>query len=298
MPNEAILEQIARRTAVVRESVRAVSQGYCPAFFLHGPAGHGKSHAVIAQLDDDPGPKKWIHHNSHVTAAALCEALYYGSDRVHLFEDCEHLYKDKIAAGLLRSACAATCGKIRLVTYETKRKLYRFAFDGGIIIVSNESLAKHGVLGAIASRFGPVNWRLSPEEIVAVIERSADSGYAVKGQQISAAECHEVAGFLTEQLDAAKQIDLRSYFAHALPAYCSWRNGNTTAHWTDVVIAKLQGEIQVERRDERLDRERLIARQCFDSGNDTIERLSKWNAATGKGKQAFYDRLNEAQANA
>ncbi|WP_254509037.1 hypothetical protein [Anatilimnocola floriformis] len=152
---------------------------------------------MIAQLDDDPGPKKWIHHNSHVTAAALCDALYYGSDRVHLFEDCEHLYKDKIAAGLLRSACAATCGKIRLVTYETKRKLYRFAFDGGIIIVSNESLA-----------------------------------------------------------------------------------------------------IQVERRDERLDRERLIARQCFDSGNDTIERLAKWNAATGKGKQAFYDRLKEINADA
>lgn len=292
------LESLNKRAATVRDMVRSVARGYTHAAFIYGPGGHGKTHAVVTELNEYPGPGKWVHHNSHCTPAALRDALALDRDKIHVFDDMESLYKDNTAAGLLRSACSSAKGQPRLVTYETAKETVRFHFSGGVIIVSNESLKNNGVLGAIASRFRPIEWKLSRDEIAALITESAKGGAIVGDWQLRPAECRPVAEWLVAELRAGNpSIDLRTWFDHAIPLILQSRAGHLSQPWQDVLQAKLVGEVKPERLSERMDRQREIAVECFRCGRNINERLKLWQEATGKGKNAYYRVLNVAKAN-
>jgi hypothetical protein len=250
---------------------------------------------VSEQLNKKPGPRKWRHWNSRMTARALVEHLFAARHEVHLFEDMEDLYKDKTSAGILRSACSSVRGGPRRITYTTMTVAFDFVFTGGVIVISNEDLSRHGVLGAVASRMRPLLWQLRPDEIVAIIRDGAAKGYTHRGHVITAAECQEVADFVIAEMQSGK-VDLRTYFDHALPSYSYWKHTKAPdVHWTDVVKSKIVGEPVIERRHDRVERERVIACECYRDGATCEGRLELWKRRTGWSKQAFYNRLNEAK---
>jgi len=294
-PNTGPLDRVQRLAKVIAARVDEVVSGDVPSFFLYGPGGHGKSHAVSMQLDRKPGPGKWLHWNSRMTPRALVEHLSIFRDAVHLFEDMEDLYKDKTSAGILRSACASVRGAPRRITYTTARGSFDFVFEGGVIVISNEDPSGNGVIGAVASRMRPLLWQLRPDEIVSIIRDAATKGYTHRGHLIPPAECHEVAEYIIGAMQSGK-VDLRTYFDHALPSYWYWKHAKAPAvHWTDVVKSKIVGEPVIEQRHDRVEREREIACRCFDEGNTTQARLDLWKKRTGWNKQAFYNRLKEGK---
>ena len=143
------------RLKLLCDQVAAVAQGYTNAMFLYGPGGLGKTHHVTTQLEALCG-KSWRHHTAYSTPKALMMALTEYPDSVHLFEDCERLYKTDVAASLLRAACGSPKQKDRWVTYETAHETLRILFRGGLVIVSNENISRtKGPLAAVASRFRP-----------------------------------------------------------------------------------------------------------------------------------------------
>jgi hypothetical protein len=65
-------------------------------------------------------------------------------DQVHVLEDCEALFADKNACGVLRSALWGQTntqhGQERLVTWRTFKQKLAFYFEGGIIFIGNRPL--------------------------------------------------------------------------------------------------------------------------------------------------------------
>jgi len=290
---------LAKREAVLRAQVRAVVQGYTSALFVWGPGGLGKSHILASELEGLVGTG-WQHHTSYTTPKALLLSLAEFPDSIHVFEDCEKMYKTDVSSSILRAACAAPKGKARWVIYETATENLRVNFKGGIIIVSNENIAKgSGPLAAVASRFRPVKWDLSSEERMARMLDIADQGWSRGPYSLATKDCLEVAYFLIEEMrggGARVPVDLRTFTEHALPAFaqCSKQKGGVD--WRDMVRAKLQGEVgQVEKRSEKTSRLQLLASTiAADDKTSGKEKLEKWTQQTGLGKSIYYRHLREA----
>jgi hypothetical protein len=295
-----VLAGIEQKRAILRRRVDSVARGYTSALFVHGPGGHGKSHIIEEQLDRHPGRRRWRHYNSSMSAAGLIEELCEYSDRTHFFEDMEPLYKNADAQGVLRSALGKPGGGPRLVTWtKAKNRKFRFEFTGGIIIASNQPLDTYGILGAIASRFAPMEWKLDGPELAATIRSIAVHGVVCRDERVTPKECLEVAEFCIAEMECKERstkVDLRTFCDQALPDYLQWRHDPTGVHWKDVVRSRIQGEPSSETRHDRISRQRQIACECYRDGSNVTERLALWAAATGLKKQPFYDRLNEAKA--
>lgn len=295
-----ILAALEKKRAIVRRRVESVARGYTTALFVYGPGGHGKSHIIEEELNRFPGRGKWRHYNSSMSPAGLVEELYEYFDRIHFFEDMEPLYKNPDAQGVLRAALGKPGGGPREVTWtKAGRRKLRFRFAGGIIIASNQSLDTYGILGAIASRFAPVEWKLTEPELAATMRAIASRGVTCAGERISPQECWEVAEFCIAEMQSKvrnTKVDLRTFCDQALPDYLQWRHDPTGVHWSEVVRSRIQGEPVALSRADRLSQQRQIACECYRDGASLRERLALWKERTGLTKQPFYDRVNEAKA--
>ena len=85
---------------------------------------------ITEELDRVVGKDKWRHHNSYMSAAGLRDELQDNPASVHFLEDMEPLLADRVAAGILRSACGSVNGGPRVVTSRTAIRSVRFQFSG------------------------------------------------------------------------------------------------------------------------------------------------------------------------
>jgi hypothetical protein len=173
---------------------------------------------------------------------------------------------------------------------------YDFVFAAPIYIVSNlPHNDKHGVLAAIASRTGPLQWQLTRPELAARMKNIALHG---NDNDLTVAERWEVAQYCIEQLNTERRVDLRTFCDVGLPARLQHKTGKLNIDWKDYIDSYVWGtlEINPERRDERISRERHIACEVYFDGNDTDDRHRLWEERTGLKKTAFRDRLREARA--
>lgn len=289
-----VLAVVSAREVILRTQVRAVVQGYTNALFVFGPGGMGKTHTVTDELSALCG-KTWVHHTAYSTPKALMMSLAEFPSTVHLFEDCEKLYKQDVASSILRAACGSPKSKARWVTYETAHEKLQVNFTGGVLIVSNEDLSRsRGPLAAVASRFRPIKWDLTIEERIALILSIAKEGWAKGKYSLVAKDATVVATFLVTQMTSGEvkvPVDLRTFTEHALPTYAQWKDaGGKGEGWKDVIASKLAGQvITAESRNERGGRLETLAFSL--SSNKTMrreQRLAEWKEATGLGQAIYY----------
>lgn len=297
-----VLKAISRREGILRTQVRAVVAGYTNALFVHGPGGMGKTHCITDEMTM-LCQKAWQHHTAYSTPKALMMAIAENPHQVHIFEDCEKMYKTDVACSILRAACGSPKNKARWVTYETAHERLQVSFTGGVIIVSNEDLSRaRGPLAAVASRFRPIKWDLTIEERIARILDISTQGW-IKGSYIlTPAECKTVALFLVDQMTSAEikvPVDLRTYTEHALPTYAQWRDSKASGEgWKDVVLSKLAGQVvEMEKRQERGNRLELTALAIAADGTlDRVAKLKRWKEQTGLGQAIYYRHLKRAKS--
>ena len=283
----------AQRANILRARVREVNSGKVCALFVYGPGGHGKSHHILDELGRQKAD--FVHHNTHCTPRALFNAFDDFPDSIHVFEDLETLYKNPSAANMLRAACEPEKKhKKRILTYETNKGCEAVPFSGGVIIVSNERLSEKGILGAVASRCRPLEWRNAPPETKLLIYEYAKTGPL----GLTPEECNEVADFVVNFSETnGYPLEMRTYCDHALPSYKHWKEEKDSVHWKDVVASKLRGQVVVEKQAERIRRERQIAAEIHKVGGTLEEKIALWKERTGgKSKTAYYERLKEAKA--
>ncbi len=153
---------INERFTILEDFVEMVARGTIPSSIITGEGGLGKSYTVFralkaAGLKDisdivalaEPGQK--ITENGYVvvkgfsTAKGLYRTLYENKNRIVVFDDCDSVLRDPVAANLLKAALDSY--DTRMVTWNSEGfgddGLPRsFEFTGGIVFISNMPMFK------------------------------------------------------------------------------------------------------------------------------------------------------------
>ena len=97
------------------------------------------------------------------------------------------------------------------------------------------------------------------------------------------------------------RLDMRLLVDKSFPDYLQHREGNSVAHWKDLIISTLEEQTvplihtQAESgsRNGTKQSEHEIIRQIIAKIPDRIKRVEAWTEQTGKSERAFYRRLKE-----
>jgi hypothetical protein len=289
-----LLAQLDSKMAIVRDRTRSVALGYTTGFFLYGDGGVGKSFAVLSELERLQADFKL--HNSRMTGRGLFDALYDFPESIHVLEDMEAIFDDRMAQGVLRSALWGQVKDdcpVRVVTWRSHKTDLRCHFEGGVIIISNRPLADLPELNAIATRINPTQLHVSNEEAAALMREIAAKGYRRGGQQLLPGACTEVAEYLIEtSLNANRRLDLR-LLVNSFSDRLQWEKGDTEAHWKELVTSRLDERVVAAKRSRAAEiaDEREMARRIKDLPRS--KRAAEWENLTGKSEKALYRRLAE-----
>jgi hypothetical protein len=296
---ERTLTEVEQRRGPVLKIVQQVCKGLKPAAMFYGPPGHGKSHAILGQMDlmADQG---WVPHNAGLTPKGLFDAIVENPDKIHVIEDCEDVHKSQDFADILRPACDDGSDRDRVIRWKTAKQDFKQVFTGGIIIISNCDISKvNGPLQAVASRFKPVKWSLSTNELVCVMLKIAEQGYSKRGNSLSPKQCKEIVEWLHDRItsgEALVGVDLRLLTQHCYPAYVQSILDGNPDNWKEVILAILRGESTIpDSRDDRNAQLEKIAMQISMMPIKTNERFAKWKEMTGRGKSQYSVHLQKAR---
>jgi hypothetical protein len=294
------LASLAKKLKLIDDRVAAVVGGYSTGLYLFGAGGLGKSYSVLKKLSELGADYRTF--NSRMTAKGLFLALEKAPDAIHVLEDMERLTNDRDAQGVLRSALWSQADRERTVTWTTSEGERKVAFRGGIIMLANRQLSDLPELRALATRITVHRMEITYQEMVALMRSISGKGWSRYQHKLGADECLAVCEYVIAQCQAAGcELDLRLLDNSCLD-YCQWESDNSSCDWRDLVAnrvrqhaAHFRHEIATLTRDERLARDREIARDICARSDDPQERLRLWKEATGKGHNAFYKRKRECE---
>jgi len=294
-----LIDGIQEKARLLETAIASVVAGYNHAAFIWGSPGLGKSH-LIKKMMNSLAEQSWQHHTSFATPKGLMIALAKFPQEIHVFEDCEVMLKTEKSAGLLRAACGAPNGGERWVTYETAHENYRLHFQGGVIIASNANLSRQsGPMQGVASRFRPIKWELTQDEVVATILTIAQAGWTRNGIAVTPKECKEVALYLVDLVSDGQietGLDIRLYVEHALPTYLYCR-AEAKGEWKDVMRSKMLGTASTyaEGQAQRTRRLEDLALSIHREGGTIKDRSRRWKDSTQLGIAIYYRHLKAAK---
>jgi hypothetical protein len=267
--------------------------------FLWGKPGRGKSHIVLHELDV-MAKNKWRHHKGVTSPKGIFLLFQEDPTFIHLFEDCEDMYKHQIGANLLRCACGEEEGRERIINWKNNNDDFKLKFEGGVIIISNEDMRKtKGPLSAVASRCKPIQWALTKKELIALMIKISLKGWKGKKGVLSPEQCLMVSEFLISQMTedtAGLDVDLRMLCEHCFPTFAWWLRSDKKVDWRDLIKSKLVGEIrEPQTRDERSEYLQKIALDIDAMKISVSEKHDMWKEKTGLGKSIYHRHLSRAK---
>jgi hypothetical protein len=302
-PDKAALATLSRKLSLLIDRVTAVATGHETGLYLWGSGGIGKSHTVLARLEELETSHKLF--NSRMTAKGLYSALDRAPDAVHVLEDMERLTNDRDAQGVLRSALWAQPGRERIVTWTTATGgEERFAFRGGIIMIANRPLAALPELRALATRIASLRLEVTDSEAVAKMRELAIAGHRIDGKlALESRECGKVTEYLIRECRAVGcPLDLRLQVKGYLD-YLLWEKDQTRCTWEDLITSRVReaanqfrGELTELSQEERRAQRRKVAKEVIRQTQDTAERERLYEERTGKSRADFYRRKREVES--
>lgn len=301
--DQANLASLRKKIHLLFDLVTGVAKGYKTGLFLHGPGGVGKSYNVLKHLKDLDVPH--ILFNSRMTGKGLFQALQQAPDAVFVLEDMERLTKDPDAQGVLRSALWAQPGHDRLVTWTTATEgVVRFAFRGGLILISNRPLANLAELRALATRIEVHRMDVSDGELTALMRELARQGYQFCGKAaIAAGDCLLVTEFLlSECRTSGCPLDLRLQ-QKSFQTYLQWISDNAFCDWRDLVAASVREATHHFRHalnplspEEKKKERRNALRETAKITTDVSEQERLYTERTGASRADFFRRKREVES--
>jgi hypothetical protein len=294
----ALLVELGRRQAVVRDFVRGVARGYATGLYLFGRPGTAKTHTVAAVLGGEVR-EPYAYQRGQLTPVGLFELIREHPDEVIVLDDLVTIFKSDVALQVLLAALEAptTRDRSRIIRYRRKGEEERAVFRGGIVCISNRELHDDELLGAFKSRVHTLNYDLSDAQLGALMLDAAGR----EGLPVPPSEAIEVARYVIgEMLRLGCRFDLRLFFNKALPDYRQWKDDETESNWRDLVTASIEQQLVAVRhtdprpsRDERKEEEHALLRQILAEHPTREGRVQAWGQKTGKSERAFYRRLAE-----
>src|SRR5438270_12603001 len=105
----ALLAELRRRQAVVRDYVRGVARQYATGLYLFGRPGTAKTHTVRAVLEQEVR-EIYVYQRGHLTPMGLFELIADHPDEVIVLDDLGSIFKSDVAVQLLLSALESPKG--------------------------------------------------------------------------------------------------------------------------------------------------------------------------------------------
>jgi hypothetical protein len=216
-------------------------------------------------------------------------------------------FKDADAQGVLRSALWAQPGHERVMTWTTATDgPQRFAFRGGLILISNRPLADLPELRALATRIEVHRLDVTDAELTALMRDLASRGYRVNDKVvIGPQECLEVTEYLLKECRLAGcRLDLRLQ-QKSFQTYLQWESDWSDSHWRDLITASVRESTQHFRhesntkpREARKAQRRNILREIMDQNqNRDVNNLEElYIAQTGASRADFFRRKREVES--
>jgi hypothetical protein len=266
---------------------------------LWGEGGTGKSFTIAHELQHLQ--VKYVLHNTRLTGRGLVDALEKAPSDLHLIEDAETLMGDHLAWGVLRSALHSQSKlkpPVRWVSWEVRGVNKRFAFTGGIIIISNREISTIAPeLRALKTRIGTYQLDVTGSEIRAMMKQIALDGYVYGPHYMTPAECWEVVSHIIARLEGMQRpLDLR-LVDQGFRCYLQWKNGEADLHWHLLLDGILREQVLYRGRAEQKAEESRIALEIHNLKKVPIaEKLRLWNQRTGLKQAAYYAALNRLRA--
>src|SRR5579885_1707341 len=303
----ALLAELHRRQAIVRDYVRGVARQYATGLYLFGRPGTAKTHTVRAVLEQEIR-EIFTYQRGHLTPMGLFELIAAHADEVIVLDDLGAVLKSDVALQSLLSALEHPTARdrSRVVKYRRQGREERAVFRGGIVCISNRELHDDEMLGAFKSRVHTLNYDPTDAQLGALMLDIADRGWPCGSANpgIAPEAARAVAHYLIgEMLRLTCRFDLRLLVNKAFPDYQQWKDGETESDWRDLVTESIEEHLVAVRhsaesprsREARKAEEHSILQEINRDHPSRDERVRAWIKRTGKSERAFYCRLAEMQ---
>jgi hypothetical protein len=165
---------LAKKMDQIRDAVSNVVSGHRNGLILTGEGGSGKSYLILAELEKYEDIELH-HHQGRLSARALFDTLkaHCNETDIHLVEDCESMFADKLWSGVMRNALWSQNRRLHPTRHVTwgifnrdEEQENEFNFQGGIILVSNVRLdGSKADIRAIKSRVQELVFSLNEGEL-------------------------------------------------------------------------------------------------------------------------------------
>jgi hypothetical protein len=282
---------------LIRDRVRGVVQSIQPGLYLWGEGGTSKSYTVLDELQKRKAD--YVVHNSRMTGRGLVDALLRLPSSCHVIEDCESIFDDKRAWGVLRSALWSQSTKRpmeRQITWTAFNTNIRFTFTGGIILIANKDLQDLPELAALGNRIPIMQLVATFAEVAALMRRVALDGYTFGQDYVAPRECLEVAEYVIARMRSLdRPLDMRTY-VNGVKDYLQCKTGHSDTDWKDLIETRLRRTtILRERRADVMTREASIALELSHRDVSPAERIRLWKEKTHKSERAYWRRLKDLE---
>jgi hypothetical protein len=293
---------LASQFTIIRDRVRGVALGHHTGFYLFGRPGTSKTFTVKATLEEVG--VKFVYVDGHITPMGLFELLAEHHDRIIVLDDVAQLFADKKALQILLAALGNQPDdrRTRIIKYRRQGTNQTIYFTGGIIAISNLELHAQPLLDALRSRVHYLKYSPTDDQVAALMLEVASKGWPADSQNLSSEECMETAAFLIAQCQRLNvRLDMRLLVDKAFPDFLQHREGDTEAHWKDLVLTTLEQQMvdlahtraETPSRQAQKEMEHELIRQLLAEFTDRTQQVESWAERTGKSERAFYRRLNE-----
>lgn len=292
------LKDLQHQHTIIRDRLRAVVHGHANGIYLFGRPGTSKTYMVCTNLDEWAVPYKL--NNGHLTPVGLFDLIAENYDRTIVLDDVTEIFRHPQALQIFLAALGTPHdgSRERLIRYKTANDNRTVRFTGGIVAISNLTLTgtTNAVVTALRDRVHMIEYDPSDEQILAQINQIAASG----PRGVAARDARMVASFLASSLPEGFRPSIRLFMDKALVDYRLWADGNSEAHWKDLVLAGVREQtisLNHKARDltraEQVEAERRIVLSICHEHEDREARIEEWKKRTGKSQPAFYRRLKE-----
>lgn len=298
------LASLHRQQSLIKDRIRAVVHSEANGVYLHGRPGSSKTYLVRTTLDSLG--RSYAYSNGHLTPVGLFDLIEENPHSVIVLDDVSAIFEQPKALQILLAALGTPHdgARYRPLRYKTAKTDRTVFFGGGIIAISNLELGGHSnqVLHALQDRVQAIAYEPTDEEIEAAIYEIAGTG----PRNVQATDAERVADFLLQECrELGVRPSVRLFVDKAIPDFRLWRSGNSESDWKDLVRSSVQQMVIPQlhalrdmTRKDQIASERNIALSITADFGDRESRLRAWHDRTGKGKSAFYRRLNESRSRA
>jgi hypothetical protein len=295
--DRAYLKALEPKHKLIRDRVRGVVKSIHQGFYLWGEGGTSKSYTVLDELQKLRAD--YVVHNSRMTGRGLVDALQRLPSSCHVIEDCESIFDDKRAWGVLRSALwsqSTNRPMEREISWTAFNTNIRFVFTGGIILIANKDLKAVPELAALGTRIDVLQLVATFPEVAALMRWVALRGFTFGQDFVAPKECLEVAEYVIDRMRSLERpLDMRVY-VNGVKDYLQCKTGHSDTDWKDLIETRLRRTTVLrERRADVMSREAAIALELSRMDITPAARMRLWKEKTHKSERAYWRRLKDLE---